>query len=248
MRGAGHFLAGGVVLSALAMSCPTADAQTPYIIDQNRIDRVAPHPEMPLDGLRDREGVANATPERQLPEPAPTAHAPLATIALHGSSLPSAELQSAWQVEIGRAIDSAMIERISGALANIYRESDIALFTIVVPTQDFSNGAIEFRIIEGRVSSVLVQTDDQDAADIERIRAYADPLVTEEPLSRAKLERQLSFIRDIPGQKIEAAFTPIAAGRSDVRLTITARRNHADIGVSLSNRPTPLLGDSQASV
>ena len=170
----------------------------------------------------------------------------LRDVRVSGSSLAQADLNAATSSQLHQPIDQSRIVAISEALTALYAESDIALYSVLTPEQSFDNGVLQIEIIEGHISEVLVQTDAPEARDIRHIRALAQRLTEERPLRRSTLERYLSFIRDTPGARVEASLLP-AADAGGARLVIEARRNRVDAGFSISNRATPLLGETQIS-
>ncbi len=244
-----------IVRSALAFTAialtPTSLANaTPLIVDQQRVDQhPAARPAQPdvLRGLTDENGVSPLFVEPAEPR-APAINtnlAPLSAVSITGSSLPTATLEATWRNRVGASLDEATITAISDALTAAYQQSDIALYSIVTPAQDLSDGALDVRVVEGHVANIVIQTDDADAPDIRLARTYAERLTTETPLRRSTLERMMSLIRDIPGERVEATMAP-AAEAGGTQLTLALRRNRADVGFNVSTRGTPLLGRTQA--
>lgn len=230
-----------MALGAMACGVAPAFAQTsPLIIDQNRIDRGQPPPAQhsPHDTLRGRIVVDETTPDTGVA---------LREVRIVGSSLLASELYAATSGQLHRPIDQARILAVAEALTILYSRSDVALYSILAPAQSFENGVLRIDIVEGHISEVSIETDAVDAPDIRTIGALGERLIGERPLRRSTLERYLSLMRDTPGVHVDATLHP-GADVGGVRLVIQARRNRADFGVSLSNRATPLLGETQISV
>ena len=143
-----------------------------------------------------------------------------------------------------RRSTAALIEQITAALNTRYQRSDIALFTILAPNQDLSDGVLDLVVIEGHITRVEIQTDARGAYDIGYTRDLAEHLTEERPLRRQTMERYLSLIRDIPGERVTARLEP-APERGGAVLILEARRNRIDGGIGVDNRGTPELGETQ---
>ncbi|MBL8550682.1 MAG: ShlB/FhaC/HecB family hemolysin secretion/activation protein [Hyphomonadaceae bacterium] len=233
------------ILCALALvafgSEPALAQNAPLLIDRSRMDRapVLPAPEtMRPAGLRGRiemDGVA-----------APAAPSPFREARIAGSSLPAQVLLDAWRDRVGVPLDAALVNAIAARLLAAYQRSDVAFFSIVAPDQDLAAGALDIVVIEGHIADIEIQSETPTAPDLALARSYAAHLLAERPLRRATLERTLSLIRDIPGERIEARLSP-GQDHGAANLTLAMDRNRADVGVTVSNRGTPLLGRTQAN-
>lgn len=242
-RGASAFVAIALTSTSLAHA-------SPLIIDQQRVDQTQAAQPDTLRGLTDeQEASPRIVPQPQrasLPQHG-AATAELHSVRISGSSLPPASLDAIWRSRIGTSLDDAAIAAISDGLIADYQHSDIALYSIVTPEQDLASGDLLVQVSEGHIANIVIQTDDANAADIRLARAYAQRLTEERPLRRSTLERMMSFIRDIPGERVEASLAP-ASEAGGAQLTLTMRRKTFDAGVSVSNRGTPLLGRTQGSL
>lgn len=236
----GRLRARALALGAIASASGPAFAQTsPLIIDQNRIDRGqhAPAQLPPHDTLRGRI---------VLDETSPNADVSLREVRVEGSSLPQADLQTATAGELQKPIDQARIAAVSEALTALYARSDIALYSILAPAQSFEAGVLRIQIVEGHISEIVPPAEAPPSRDLDYALRLAEHLRNERPLRRSTLERYLSLMRDIPGLRLEPALLQ-SNEPGGVRLALQARRNRADVGVSVSNRATPLLGETQIS-
>jgi hemolysin activation/secretion protein len=241
---------GGVsAFAALALTSTSLADASPLIVDQQRIDQTQATQPNGLRGLTDERGVAPLLSE---PSPRPAASsssAPgvsLRAVHISGSSLSAEILDAVWRRRVGLGLDDATITAISGALIAAYQRSDIALYSVVTPAQDLSSGVLDVQVSEGHIANIVIQTDDAGAPDIALARRYAERLTHESPLRRLTLERMMSFIRDIPGERVEATLQP-STDAGGTQLLLTLRRRRTDVGVSVSNRGTPLLGRTQGS-
>jgi len=242
-----------LAFSAL-IAAPALAHASPLIVDQQRVDQTDAQPAAQREELRGLTGESGASPPMAVPaQPTPTiAPSPtgeigaLNAVRISGSSLGSEHLRAAWAPYMGDPLDSDTITEISAEIAALYAASDIALYSVVTPEQDLSTGVLQIQVIEGHIANIVIQTDVADAPDVRLARTYAERLTEEAPLRRSTLERTMSLIRDISGERVEATLTP-AAELGGAQLTLAMRRNRADVGFSISTRGTPLLGETQAS-
>ncbi len=176
----------------LASAClwPMASwAQTsPLIIDRNRSDRTAP-----------------AVPKRSHRIPVPTekpgaSFAPfeLKAVQVEGASVSPVLLEAATRPYIGKQIDAAAAAQLAQSVATAYDDNaDIALYTVVLPEQDFSGGVLKLRVVEGYIAHVDIHGDVK--GDTALVQAYATKLTTERPLTKSTFQRYISLIRDVAG-------------------------------------------------
>ncbi len=121
------------------------------IIDQDRADRRPPSVDAPPAPARERGHVE--TPA------APFTPFVLQSIEVEGASLPPSAFDAAIASMRGDTIDAANLSQLADAISGVYAESDIALYTILVPPQDFANGHVRLQAIEGHVSNVALSGD-----------------------------------------------------------------------------------------
>lgn len=214
----------------LAQSCP-AFAQ---FLDQNRADRNPP-----------------AQPAAQAPVASPKAAAPraikpfvLTAVQVSGASVPPQLIGDAAQPFIGKTIGADGIDQITNAISSAYGRSQVALYTVVAPGQDFAGGVLRLVVQEGYIENVDLQGVGIESRDLDLVKAYAARLTAEHPLSRATLQRYVSLIRDIPGLKPDVQlYTGNAPGA--VRMVIKLDQKDYDVTLGLNNNGNPLLGRTQ---
>lgn len=182
------------VLIFFALLCPMpALAQlSPLIVDQNRADknRAAPLPQMPV------LAPVQAPPQGAAPAAAFVPFT-LRRVEVAGSSLLPEELAAATQSFVGTSIDGAALSRLTQALSALYAGSDIALYTILVPGQNFAGGDLQVVVQEGYVEHVELHG--ETGGDFDLIKSYGEKLVAEKPLRKSTLQRYVSFMRDVQG-------------------------------------------------
>lgn len=168
-------------------------------------------------------------------------------VAVTGAQLVErADLARAVAPFAGRRLSREAINEISNAIAAAHREAGLALFGVVVPQQDFAQGVVVVRVIEGEVSEIAIEGD-TEGADLRLTRAYAEALRDERPLRRATLERALLLMSDIPGRRVTGRFEQLDdPGR--VRLVLNMRRTTLRYGLGFDNLGANYLGNIQMTV
>ena len=181
---------------------------------------------------------------RRTPAKAPAIKAFVLTrVEIAGSSLPPAALDAASRPFLGKTIDQAGLQAIADAMAKVYERSDIALYNINVPDQDFAGGVLRLQAVEGYIQKVVFKGPARGPG-LGLARRYAARLEAERPLKRSDLERDLSLIRDIPGLTPEMQLTP-GQGDGAVVLEVDPNARRVQAAVSINDRGTAFLGRTQ---
>lgn len=140
---------------------------------------------------------------------------------------------------LGKPASTATLNALAKAISDAYAKSGIALYTVAIPQQDLSTGQVKVLLAEGFVENIVYP---QGASPL--IRAYAERLRAEQPLTKRALERYLSLMRDIAGAKLDAT---LLRGRKagGVTLSITPTREYSDFAFGVDNRRQSGLGTGQ---
>lgn len=226
----------GLVLAASASlgSTEAAQAQTPSpIVPADRADQTPTRsPTTPQDPA------VETAPD--LPQVTPFV---LRTVDVEGSTLPRGRLAPAWEPFLTREIGTRELASIVQDVVRAYEASNVALYTVLVPAQTFAEGRVRVRIIEGHVEGVEVGGESPGAARSAVARTLS-PLTGVRPLPRARLQRQVSLARDLPGTRTEVGFSA-GATEGGVRLTADVEARRVQVGVSANNRGAAFLGRTQ---
>jgi hemolysin activation/secretion protein len=214
---------------------PYAHAQNPSpIVPQTRLDQTPTVPQT----------AAPAEPPKaslRLPAIAPFE---LSQVQVEGSTLSSAALEGAWRSYVGHRIAAAELVEITDAIVRRYGQSDVALYTVVVPDQDFAEGRLRVRVIEGHIEGLMIDGGDPDARAA--VRSYLGALVGVRPLTKTMLQRQLSLARDLPAVRTDVQF---AEGTAEGAAQLVAKLSSQQVqfGLSVNNRGAAFLGRTQAT-
>lgn len=170
----------------------------------------------------------------------------LREIRVEGSSLPPQALAAAAKPFIGRTLDQAGLGVAADAIAGAYKRSNIALYTIIVPEQDFAGGQLRLVAVEGYLEAVEFDGLPDQHSDW-LTKAYADKLTAERPLRRQTLERYVSLMRDVPGLRPEISLLEGGA-EGAARLKVSASPRRYGGAAAINNRGTRFLGRTQVQL
>ncbi|HEX4271200.1 MAG TPA: ShlB/FhaC/HecB family hemolysin secretion/activation protein [Rhizomicrobium sp.] len=229
---------GLVAFVIVMLSAGTAAAQTvsPFIIDQNRVDRAPPAPAPSTPALPQAPAAAIQAAAKPFT---------LTGVTIQGVSIAPRLLEAAVKPFIGKTTDTAGLTAIANAVSDAYGHgSDIALYTVTVPAQDFAGGLARLSVTEGFIEHVDIGGDTAQAG---LVSDYARKLTVEKPLRRSTLQRYLSLMRDVPGLSVDAQLLR-ATTPGGVRLVLTLHQKSHFVKVSLNDAGASLLGRYQGEV
>jgi len=217
-----------MLLIALAMAAAMQDRGR--IIDRDRIDRPPPvaTPARPKEPPRAKVAIAP-----------PRAAVPIKGIRFVGADAPSPVARAARKF-LGKPTTTGTLQDLAAALSASYAKSDVALYTVAIPDQDFAEGVVTVILTEGRIANARIAGDGR----FPLLAARLAPLTKEKPLSRPTFERQLMLIRAIPGLTIEPAFDD-PDGDGALVLTVKPKQRRHKFSLGFSNRGVDLLGAGQ---
>lgn len=225
-------------LTALSASL-FAMAQSPPVNLRGRLD-----PE--------RETDRPALPEERVDLPSGSASipggllsgAPIQTIDFEGVAVPGNVAQAA-QPFIGQTMSRETLKALVDAMSDAYRESDVALFTIVVPEQDFSAGRVRVLVAEGHINTIEI-SGDIDPDERVFIRGRTQPLTRGRPTSRRDLNRSLLLLNDVPGLKVSQTIVK-SPEQGAVDLRLDAKQKRYDFSLGYDSRTTGLIDQGRLS-
>ena len=234
------FLALPALAGALVAASASA-ATSPLIVDRQRVDREPPAAPTPAPRRQPRTPQGPAQTPAALP-----AGVTIHSVQVVGSTATPAQIGPASRPFIGKPLDKPTLQAIAQAVAAAYARTDIALYTVDVPQQDFAGGVVQVRVTEGYVEHVFL-TGPAANGNQRLVTRYAARVTVEHPLRRSTLERYLSLIRDIPGLKVDPK---LVAGSQPgaVRLMLDLKRRPVQISLSVDDRGTAYLGRGQLTL
>lgn len=219
------------MLAALAALAAAADPQDgTRLIDRNRIDRPrTPAPQLKPVPEIDRAKIKASGTGR-----------PIRGIRFRGAEAPRPVARAA-EGFLGRPMTGETLAELAGSLSRAYGRSNVALYTIAIPEQDFANDVVEVLLTEARIVTIEMWA---PRGKHRLLAARAGRMTTEAPLTRATFERQFTLMRAIPGLTIEPVFSD-PQNDGGLKLAITPKQKRRRISAGFSNRGVDLTGDGQ---
>ena len=142
---------------------------------------------------------------------------------------------------IGKPASADNLARLAGSMTRAYSRSSVALFTLVIPEQDLSDGIVEVASAEGYVAQVTL-TGEAKGGPAPLIGRMAGTLPGKRPLPRSRFERTLGNIGDIPGVGVTPTLALTGApGAVALGLDIDAKR--PTLGLGFSTRTSRYVED-----
>ncbi|MBB6426069.1 ShlB/FhaC/HecB family hemolysin secretion/activation protein [Sphingopyxis sp. JAI128] len=157
-----------------------------------------------------------------------------------GAGVP-ANVARAAQRFVGKRASADNLAKLAAAMTRAYNRSSVALFTLVIPEQDLSEGVVTVASAEGHVGAVTL-SGEKEGGPAPLIEKMAAPLRSQQPLPRARFERALGNIGDVPGVTV----TPTLALGSEpgaVALDLALDAKKPTIGLGFTTRTSPFVDD-----
>lgn len=227
-----------VVMAALFSCCTpaiSAESQPQPLEERLRPGEVSSQTQ-PLDAPEQPGGVAVSIEAGETPSVL------IRAIKFEGVDVPAVVADAA-RPFIARTASRAVLDELTAAMTAAYEQSNVALFTIVVPEQSFENGVIRVLVAEGHIESVALAGEIEGKSH-KLVTAFAERLTAEKPTTRRTLERQLSLIRDIPGLKTTPSFS-YGSQQGAVQLNLALDYQRPTFTAGFSNRSSRFVDDGQ---
>lgn len=234
---------------ALAAAQPTLApaSQAPVsdpTIDQDRIDRqdpavpTAPNP-VPLPA-----GPVSIDEPVQASD---GSEVRLTRVRFEGSTLAPEALARAVSPYAGQSLTKTTLQKLANAVTALYAKSDIAFYGVSVPQQNVTGGVLMLRVVEGRIATYAIDKKTRSTPD-RLIDAQLQPLLRDKPTHKSRIERTLSLLRDVPGQKVQAALKPTDKP-GELALDLGVERKQVEVTLNVNNRGvTNVVSGVQAQV
>ncbi|WP_260928756.1 ShlB/FhaC/HecB family hemolysin secretion/activation protein [Novosphingobium sp. 9] len=235
-------VAGGLLLTAPHSATAAAALQPGGAMTQ-------PGPLAPTG--RDRIDV----PQTPLPDatPKPTEHVEsggrpdvtIREIRFIGPGVPRSVANTA-QGFVGRPASTATLKDLAAAMSKAYAKSSVALFTLAIPQQDFAGGVVKIAIAEGHISGVTIRGKMRGGKvggrPTDLVKRIVEPLPHARPLTRARFERSMGLVQDIPGLKANSSLTR-ASDPGGVMLDLDLIPARPTLGFGFSSRTATYVKD-----
>jgi hemolysin activation/secretion protein len=151
-------------------------------------------------------------------------------------SIPFDQVAALFQPLTGKNLRVADIVAAADACTRLYQQHDYALSFCYVPAQNFDQGVIVVRVVEGYVAAVDI---DGDAGPLQRkIRAVAAHITADRPLRRSTFERYIQVLGLLPGAQIKADVPAPTTTDGATRLKLAVKRKPYDLSTGIdTNHP-----------
>jgi hemolysin activation/secretion protein len=157
-----------------------------------------------------------------------------------GAGVP-ANVGRAAQRFVGRPASSENLAKLAAAMTRAYNRSSVALFTLVIPEQDLSGGIVTVASAEGYIGSVTL-SGERERGPAPLVGKMASSLVGERPLPRARFERALGNIADIPGVTATPTLA-LGGAQGAVALDLALDAKKPTVGLGFTTRTSQFVDD-----
>jgi len=159
------------------------------------------------------------------------------------TAIPTEDLEAIAAPYVGRELGNAELEELRVALTRRYIEAGYINSGAVIPDQDVSDGVITFRIVEGRLSEIVVGGENgfrpwyiQD-----RLALGAGPPLNVNDLQ----ERMQIMLQDPQIANMSAELAPgVERGDAVLRVDVTEAKRYS-VGLKVSDNRSPVVGQNE---
>ncbi len=157
-----------------------------------------------------------------------------------GAGVP-ANVGRAAQRFVGKPASADNLAKLAAAMTRAYNRSSVALFTLVIPEQDLSEGVVTVASAEGYVGSVTL-SGERESGPAPLVAKMAGGLVGRRPLPRARFERALGNIADIPGVTVTPTLA-LGSEQGAVALDLALDAKKPTLGLGFTTRTSRFVDD-----
>ena len=157
-----------------------------------------------------------------------------------GAGVP-ANVGRAAQRFVGKPASAENLAKLAAAMTRAYNRSSVALFTLVIPEQDLSGGIVTVASAEGHIGSVTL-SGERDSGPAPLVAKMASGLTGERPLPRARFERALGNIADIPGVTVTPSLA-LGTEQGAVALDLAIDAKKPTVGLGFTTRTSQFVND-----
>lgn len=157
-----------------------------------------------------------------------------------GAGVP-ANVGRAAQRFVGRPASADNLAKLAAAMTRAYNRSSVALFTLVIPEQDLSGGVVTVASAEGHIGSVTL-SGERESGPAPLVAKMAAGLTGHRPLPRARFERALGNIADIPGVTVTPSLA-LGTEQGAVALDLAVDAKKPTLGLGFTTRTSQFVND-----
>lgn len=157
-----------------------------------------------------------------------------------GAGVP-ANVARAAQRFVGKPASSENLAKLAAAMTRAYNRSSVALFTLVIPEQDLSGGVVTVASAEGYIGSVTL-SGERESGPAPLVAKMAGGLAGRRPLPRARFERALGNIADLPGVTVTPSLA-LGGEQGAVALDLAVDAKKPTVGLGFTTRTSQFVND-----
>lgn len=219
------------VLVLLSAPVVTVSAPMPAYLNSNDVENTLPQPNVPVDAYRpSAPKVSISTPsQNQLPL---ASLVYLRGVQIEGGTVYEFEdIAEQFTGLINRTVTLKDILAVTEAITKRYQDDGYALSYAYLPQQNLLSGEITVVLVEGYIGEHEMLGEIGPVVD--RVRAMAQSMLRERPLTRATFDRYTALMSQIPGVTLAASVAPPKTTDGAVTLVTEARRRAFDATASI---------------
>ncbi|MGH6633384.1 MAG: ShlB/FhaC/HecB family hemolysin secretion/activation protein, partial [Sphingopyxis sp.] len=142
---------------------------------------------------------------------------------------------------VGRPASADNLAKLAAAMTRAYNRSSVALFTLVIPEQNLSGGVVTVASAEGHIGSVTL-SGERESGPAPLVGRMVRSLVGQRPLPRARFERTLGNIADIPGLTVTPSLA-LGGEQGAVALDLALDAKKPTVGLGFTTRTSQFVND-----
>lgn len=155
----------------------------------------------------------------------------------------SGEFQPLYQRYVGRKISERDLAELAEKITGLYRARGYHLARAIVPPQDIKNGIIVVKVVEGSITELIVDGDQQGRFGV---KVLLSPVLSEQPSRQRTLERQLLLLNTLPGIRVlDTSLREIGAASGRFSLTVYVKTWQVYSFVGIDNLGSSSVGPWQ---
>lgn len=140
----------------------------------------------------------------------------------------------------GKSVTIAQLTQEVARITALYQAAGYPLSFALLQNQSFAGGLVEVSIVEGHIKALRIEGEVGRAAD--RLQALAQPLIAEKPLTRARLERTLNLMRQVPGVRFVPRLDMPKYADGGTELVLQAEHRPLSLSGGLSDMGSGIQG------
>jgi hemolysin activation/secretion protein len=183
------------------------------------------------------------TPQIEIPEvhASSTPFMKLRAVSISGAhAIGESEMAGCYKQYVNVTISQADLVKIAGCITKLYRDAGFHLSRAIVPPQDIKNDEVAIRVIEGRVSDIVLKG---DRAEQFGARTILEPITAENPSRLKTFARHLLLANDQAGMRVtDSALEEIGEMTGNFRLTVWVETWHVAANIGLDNLGSSAIG------